>query len=151
MTSLPEISTELATYFALASGALGTGIASTAAQRITDGTIDAGQGFFRRLFRIGGEDAPITPPEDLDAQRADQLLGALSAEDRRRLAVALVAWRAEHPDGPLDAARLVKLMTDPDSGDTYNVAAHGPNSVAVGSVGDGATFNVGGSRQRDEE
>lgn len=79
MTSLPDISAELATYFSLATEAVGAAMVASAAQRITDGSIDAGQGYFRRIFRRGsGEDTPIALPEGRSEQRADQLLGALS-------------------------------------------------------------------------
>ncbi|MGV9885143.1 hypothetical protein [Streptomyces sp. NPDC003006] len=146
MTSLPEISAELATYFSLAAETLGAAMVASAAQRVTDGSIDAGQGYFRGLFRRGsGEDTPITLPEGRSEQRADQLLGALSPEDRQRLATALTAWLGEQRDRRPDEARLAELMAAaPAPTRSYHVTAHGPDSAAIGSVGDGATFHFGG-------
>ncbi|MCX4658093.1 hypothetical protein [Streptomyces uncialis] len=146
MTSLPEISAELATYFSLAAGTLGAAMVASAAQRITDGSIEAGQGCFRRLFRGGsGEEAVVALPAGHSEQRADQLLGSLSPEDRERLAEALTAWVGEQRDHRLEEARLAELLVDAKAPTrTYHVTAHGPNSAAVGSVGDGATFHFGG-------
>ncbi|MEU7045644.1 hypothetical protein AB0A77_31935 [Streptomyces varsoviensis] len=150
MTSFPEISAELATYFSLAAETLGAAVVASAAQRIADGSIEVGQGCFRRLFRRRGEDTPIALPEGRSEPRADHLLGALSAEDRHRLAAALMAWLGEQGDRGWDAARLADLMTAaPAPTRTYHVAAHGPNSAAIGSVGDGATFRFGVGRPED--
>ncbi|MYY09530.1 hypothetical protein GT204_11540 [Streptomyces sp. SID4919] len=149
MTSLPEISAELATYFSLAAGTLGAARVASAAQRITDGSIEAGQGYFRRLFR-GGEEAVVALPAGHSEQRADQLLGSLSPEDRARLAEALTAWVGEQRDHRLEEARLAELLVGAKAPTrTYHVTAHGPNSAAVGSVGDGATFHFGGGRHGD--
>lgn len=155
MISLPEISAELATYFSLAAGTLGTALVGSAAQRVADGSIEAGQGYFRRLFRRdGGEDSPVELPEGRSEERADELLGTLSAEDRLRLAEALTAWVGEHRDRrPEEAhpgeARLAELIAAKAHTTTYNVTAHGPNSAAIGSVGHGATFHFGGGSGRD--
>ncbi|MFD7526515.1 MULTISPECIES: hypothetical protein [unclassified Streptomyces] len=163
MSSLPEISAELATYFSLATQSLGAALVGSAAQRIADGSIEAGQGCFRRLFRRGGgEDGPLVElPEGRSEERADQLLGALSTEDRQRLAEALTAWideqrdrtpDAARPDGArldetrLDEARLAELIVAGAHTHTYNVTAQGANSAAIGSVGAGATFNFGSGR-----
>ncbi|MGC9497805.1 hypothetical protein [Streptomyces sp. WG7] len=151
MTSLPEISAELATYFALAAETLGVAMVASAAQRVTDGSIDAGQGYFRRLFRRGGEDTPLALPEGGSEQRADRLLGELSPEDRQRLAAALTAWLGEQRDRRPDQARLADLLAAaPAPTRTYHVTAHGPNSAAIGSVGDGATFNFGGGSRHGD-
>ncbi|MEV0266275.1 hypothetical protein AB0I49_33710 [Streptomyces sp. NPDC050617] len=183
MSSFPEISAELAAYFSLAAETLGAAMVGSAAQRIADGSIDAGQGCFRRLFRRGsGGDTPIALPGGRSEHRADQLLGVLSPEDRDRLAAALTTWIGEQRDrGPdragldgagldgagldgagldgagldgarLDEARLVELMAAaPAPARTYHVTAHGPNSAAIGSVGDGATFRFGGGDGRHED
>ncbi|GLF95097.1 hypothetical protein [Streptomyces yaizuensis] len=146
MASLPAISAELAAYFSLAAQTLGAAMVASAAQRITDGSIEAGQGHFRRLFRRGGgEDTPLALPEGRSEQRADELLDGLSAEDRQRLAEALLAWLGEQGDHEPDEARLAELVAAaPSPTCTYHVTAHGPHSAAVGSVGDGATFHFGG-------
>ncbi|MCX4847342.1 hypothetical protein [Streptomyces sp. NBC_00893] len=160
MSSLPEISAELATYFSLATESLGAALVGSAAQRIADGSIEAGQGCFRRLFRRGGEDdTRVELPEDRSEERADQLLGALSAEDRQRLAEALLAWIDEQRDGTPDEARpdgvrpdearLAELIAAKAQTHTYNVTAQGPNSAAIGSVGAGATFHFGSGSGRD--
>ncbi|MEV5986158.1 hypothetical protein AB0L85_14185 [Streptomyces sp. NPDC052051] len=117
-----------------------------AAQRIADGSTEWGQGCFRRLFRRGGgEDTALALPEGRSEQRADHLLGALSPEDRQRLAEALTVWLGEQRDRRPDEARLAELMAAaPAPARTYHVTAHGPNSAAIGSVGDGATFHLGG-------
>ncbi|MEV0280007.1 hypothetical protein AB0I22_26945 [Streptomyces sp. NPDC050610] len=153
MSSFPEISAELATYFSLATETLGAAMVASAAQRIADGSIDAGQGYFRRLFRRGsGEDAPIALPEGRSEERADHLLGVLSPEDRHRLAAALEAWLGEQRDSTPDEARLAELMSAaPAPARAYHVTAHGPNSAAIGSVGDGATFRFGGGGDRHED
>ncbi|MDV9197268.1 hypothetical protein [Streptomyces sp. Wh19] len=156
MSSLPEISAELATYFSLATQSLGAALVGSAAQRIADGSIEAGQGCFRRLFRRGGgEDGTLVElPEGRSEERADQLLGALSTEDRQRLAEALMAWideqRDRSPDAArLDEARLAELIAAKAHTHTYNVTAQGANSAAIGSVGAGATFNFGSGRDGD--
>ncbi|WP_406160216.1 DUF1552 domain-containing protein [Streptomyces sp. NBC_01005] len=148
MSSLPEISAELATYFSLATQSLGAALVGSAAQRIADGSIEAGQGCFRRLFRRGGgEDGTLVElPEGRSEERADQLLGALSTEDRQRLAEALMAWIDEQRDRTPDAARLAELIAAKAHTHTYNVTAQGANSAAIGSVGAGATFNFGSGR-----
>ncbi|MFE3678362.1 hypothetical protein [Streptomyces griseus] len=152
MTGLPEISAELATYFSLTAEVLGAAMVASAAQRLTDGSIDAGQGYFRRIFRRdSGEDTPIALPEGRSEQRADQLLGALSIEDRQRLAAALTAWLGEQRDRRPDEARLAELMAAaPTSNRTYHVTATGPNSAAIGSVGNGATFHFGGGSRHGD-
>ncbi|MBT2900164.1 hypothetical protein [Streptomyces sp. McG3] len=152
MTSLPEISAELATYFSLTAEVLGAAMVASAAQRLTDGSIDAGQGYFRRLFRRGGgEDTPIGLPEGRSERRADELLGALSPEDRERLAAALTAWVGEQRDRRPDEARLAELVASaPAPNRTYNVTAQGPNSAAFGSVGDGAAFHFGGGSRHED-
>ncbi|MER7968577.1 hypothetical protein ABTX35_06125 [Streptomyces sp. NPDC096080] len=151
MISLPEISAELATYFSMAAGTLGTALMEGAAQRVADGSIEAGQGYFRRLFRLDeADDSQVELPQGGSEERADALLGALSSEDRLRLAEALAAWvgevRDRQPGKPhLGEARLAELIGEKVHTATYNVTANGPNSAAIGSVGPSATFHFGGS------
>lgn len=151
MTSLPEISTELATYFSLAAETLGAAMVASAAQRITDGSINTGQGYFRRLFRrSGSEDTPIALPEGRSEERADQLLDALLPEDRQRLAAALTAWLRERWDHRPDEARLAQLMAAASAPASIHVTTNGANSPAIGSVGPNATIQFGdGSRHLD--
>ncbi|MFE6777248.1 hypothetical protein [Streptomyces sp. NPDC057702] len=152
MTSLPEISAELATYFSLSVEVLGAAVVASAAQRMSDGSIDAGQGYFRRLFRSSREDVLMPFPEGRSEQRADQLLGALSSKDRQRLASALTAWLGEQRNGCPDEARLAELMAaGPAPTRVHHVTAYGSNSAAIGSVGDGATFHFGGGSRHGAE
>ncbi|MFF3495298.1 hypothetical protein ACFYWS_28560 [Streptomyces sp. NPDC002795] len=150
MTGLPEISTDLATYFSMAANTLGAAMVASAAQRITDGSIEAGRGYFRRLFRReDGRETSLVLTGDRSEQRADQLLGSLSAEDRARLADALTTWVCERRhEGGLDEGRLAQLLAAPAAAPTYNVTSHGAHSAAIGQVGPNATFNLGGDGHR---
>jgi hypothetical protein len=151
MTSLPEISTELATYFSLAAETLGAAMVASAAQRITDGSINTGQGYFRRLFRRGGsEDTPIALPEGRSEERADQLLGALLPEDRQRLAAALTVWLREQCDRLPGEARLAELMAADPAHIRRGPTTYGSYSPVIGSVGSNATFNFGGGSRHGD-
>ncbi|MGW0464545.1 hypothetical protein ACWDX6_04600 [Streptomyces sp. NPDC003027] len=152
MSELLHISAELAPYFATAAGAFGTALATTAAQRITDESVARGPGVFRRIFRRDDGSVPSLDLNDgLEESRADELLNALGTAEREQLARALLTWLRERDSG-LDPDRLLELVRSAAPGTThtttYNVTSRGAGSLAVGSVGEGATFHLGGGADR---
>ncbi|MFJ8664339.1 hypothetical protein [Streptomyces sp. NPDC093600] len=152
MSELLHISAELAPYFATAAGVFGTALATTAAQRITDESVMRGPGVFRRIFRRDdGSEPALDLTDGLEESRADELLNALGTAEREQLARALIAWLRERDSG-LDPDRLLELVRSAASGTThtttYNVTSRGAGSLAVGSVGEGAVFHLGGGGDR---
>ncbi|GEB57722.1 hypothetical protein [Streptomyces gardneri] len=151
MSELLTVTAEVAPYLSTFFGALGGAVATTAVQRVADGTVDAGEGFLRRLVPWGDR----TDPELLDEEeehRADDGLSRLDENERRQLAGALTQWleEAEEDGVAPDPERLVELVREIDEEDqpvtqvTKNYATYGPNSAIIDSVGDNATFTFGG-------
>ncbi|MCZ0980695.1 hypothetical protein O1L60_21595 [Streptomyces diastatochromogenes] len=133
----------------------GVGGGGAAVQRVADGTVATGEGFLRRLFRRDdGTDPALGLAEGgPDERRADELLSRLDLAERRLLAQALTTWLGEAGAGAgaLDPERLKELVRAADAPSTTHVATYGPDSMAVGRIGDHATFHLGGgdrSRRR---
>ncbi|WP_405743815.1 hypothetical protein OG422_18880 [Streptomyces sp. NBC_01525] len=145
MSELATVSAEIAPYLAMAASSLGTSVLTAAQQRITERTVDAGEGFFRRLLgrdgdRLGGGAAPV-----LDVGRATSLdarLARLDDTERRALAEAMADWLA----GPVtarDAAGFLSHMAPHLSGTTINSpTTYGDHSAAIGVVN--GTVHLGG-------
>ncbi|GAA3165036.1 MULTISPECIES: hypothetical protein [Streptomyces] len=145
MSELATVSAEIAPYLAMAASSLGTSVLVAAQQRITERTVDAGEGFFRRLLGreadpIGGGTEPV-----LDVDRATALDGSLARLDdaeRRALAEAVAAWLS----GPVtarDAAGFLSHLAPHLSGTTINSpTAYGDHSAAIGVVN--GTVHLGG-------
>ncbi|MEU3688083.1 hypothetical protein [Streptomyces narbonensis] len=152
MSELLTVTAGVAPVFAAVAGTLGSAVAGAAVQRFADGTVATGEGFLRRLFRRGdGTGAAVALGVDDEAeQRADAELARLDEDELRRLAEALTAWLAEAEGAAPDPERLVELVratapAPPTAPSTTHVTAHGDYSVAVDTIGDNATFHLGGS------
>ncbi|WP_399087137.1 hypothetical protein ACGH2B_09935 [Streptomyces sp. BBFR2] len=145
MSELATVSAEIAPYLAMAASSLGTSVLAAAQQRITERTVDAGEGFFRRLLgrdgdRLGGGTEPV-----LDIGRAaslDARLARLDDAERQALAKALTAWLAG-PATARDAAGFLSHLAPHLSGTTVNSpVAYGDHSAAIGVVN--GTVHLGG-------
>ncbi|MGA5197433.1 hypothetical protein [Streptomyces exfoliatus] len=154
MSELLTVTAGVAPVFAAAAGALGSAVAGAAVQRFADGTVATGEGFLRRLFRRddGTDPALALGVDDETERRADEELSRLDENERRCLAQALTAWLAEAEGGAPGPERLVELVRaaspPPLPPSTTHVTANGQYSVAVQSIGDNATFNLGGGDDR---
>ncbi|MEU5215307.1 hypothetical protein AB0G79_03790 [Streptomyces sp. NPDC020807] len=153
MSELLTVTAEVAPYLSTFFGAVGGAVATRAVDRVADTTVEAGEGFLRRLVPWG--DRP--DPELLDAdeeRRADEGLSRLDEDERRQLAEVLTDWLAEaEEDGVVpDPERLVALVrereTDPETAApapavTKTYTTYGSKSPIIDKVGDNATFNFG--------
>ncbi|MFI0929831.1 hypothetical protein [Streptomyces sp. NPDC021012] len=150
MSELLTAAAGVAPVFAAAATTLGSAVAGAAVQRVADGTVATGEGFLRRLFRRDdGTDPVLDVAEgEVDERRADELLSGLDLAERRLLAQALATWLGESGagTGALDPERLKELVRAAEAPSTTHVAAYGPHSMAVGRIGDNATFNLGGGQ-----
>ncbi|MFB7517701.1 hypothetical protein [Streptomyces sp. NPDC056144] len=155
MSELLTVTAEVAPYLSTFFGTLGGAVATTAVQRVADGSVDAGEGFLRRLVPWGDRTDPELLDEDEERQ-ADAGLSRLDEDERRELAGVLTDWLAEaEEDGVVpDPERLVELVrereTDPEAAAlapppavTKTYTTSGPNSPIIDKVGDNATFNFG--------
>ncbi|MGY3681866.1 hypothetical protein [Streptomyces sp. TE33382] len=163
MSELISVATALAPAFTSAAAMFGSAVLTSASDRIADQTVTAGEGFFRGLVsrnrEAGGERAtdPAGASADgaadgahgtdggLGAERADELdalLDSLDEEERRALARAVTAW-LRGPSRELDADHLVDHVhrvsgvpaPTPVTHTTHTtVTAHGPHSIAAGSI-----------------
>ncbi|QES20664.1 hypothetical protein DEJ46_17335 [Streptomyces venezuelae] len=138
--------------FAAVAGTLGSAVAGAAVQRFADGTVDTGESFLRRIFRRGDGTGPAAAlgVDDETERRANEELARLDEDELRRLAEALTAWLADAEGDAPAPERLVELVrattpAPPAAPSTTQVTAHGDYSVAVQTIGDNATFNLGGS------
>ncbi|WP_327681516.1 hypothetical protein [Kitasatospora sp. NBC_00458] len=137
----------IAPYFTIAATTFGTQLAQEATQRVAEGTVDAGQGFFRRLFgRRSDEVAEALDSHQLDEGQVDALLTGLNETDRRRLAQALSSWLGGATTSGLAAERLVELVqAAAPAGSTAPgpVTSYGDRTINGGTFGDKNTFNFG--------
>ncbi|MFE7548320.1 hypothetical protein [Streptomyces gardneri] len=151
MSELLTVTAGVAPVLATVAGTLGSAVAGAAVQRFADGTVTTGEGFLRRLFRRGDDAEPaLALGVDGEAERrADEALARLDEDELRRLAEALTAWLADAQGDAPDPERLVDLVrattpAPPAPASTTHVTAHGDYSVAVRTIGDNATFHLGG-------
>ncbi|MFE2111425.1 hypothetical protein ACFXAF_36960 [Kitasatospora sp. NPDC059463] len=146
MSELLTDITAIAPYFTVAATTFGTQLAQEAAQRVATGTADAGEGFFRRLFgRRSGEVPGALVRHNLPEDEVDRLLLGLSEYDRIRLAEALATWLDGGATDGLAPERLVEAVraVHVEQPGPVTVTTNGPNSIAVNTIGNGATFNLG--------
>ncbi|MFF7702778.1 hypothetical protein [Streptomyces lydicus] len=154
MSELATVSAEIAPYLALAANSLGTSVLAAAQQRITERTVTAGEGFFRRLLHHGTDsgdgDGPSlgggTAQPLLDLRRADaldELLTRLDDQERQLLSAALSAW-LRGPASQRDASHLLAHVARlaPSDGATtvYNA---GQGSIAAVDIH--GNIHMGGS------
>ncbi|MEU9112250.1 hypothetical protein AB0D04_10740 [Streptomyces sp. NPDC048483] len=152
MSDLANVSAEIAPYLALAANSLGTAVITQAQQRIAEGTVAAGEGFFRRLLhRDGAGDlGDGTAQPLLDTRRADALderLAGLGEQDRQLLSDAVTAWLrapADRRDAPHLLEHIAQRAPATSTQITHNnhATATGQGSIAANKIE--GTINVGG-------
>ncbi|MET9401133.1 hypothetical protein [Kitasatospora sp. NPDC002965] len=146
MSELLADITAIAPYFTVAATTFGTHLTQEAAQRVAGGTLDAGQGFFRRLFgRHSDEVAEALDRHHLAEEQVDTLLSGLGDAERLRLAQALSSWLGSATTSGLSAERLVDLVRTAPAGPVTNTST-GDRTIVGGSFGDNNTFNFGDTR-----
>ncbi|MFJ8043868.1 hypothetical protein ACIRBX_25540 [Kitasatospora sp. NPDC096147] len=147
MSELLTDITAIAPYFTVAATTFGTQLAQEASQRLAGSTVEAGQGFFRRLLgRRSEEVAEVLESHQLDETRVDRLLTGLGEEDRRRLAEALAAWLGERTAEALAQDRLVELVRAPAPGSRTTITSTGDRTIVGATFGDNTTVNFGDGR-----
>ncbi|MFE4517408.1 hypothetical protein ACFRMQ_24800 [Kitasatospora sp. NPDC056783] len=147
MSELLTDITAIAPYFTVAATTFGTHLAQEAAQRVATGTVDAGEGFFRRLFgRSSGEVPGALVRHNLPEEEVDLLLNGLSEADRVRLAEALSTWLRGGATNGFAPERLVEAVraVHAEQSGPVTITTYGDQSPAIEKVGDNATFNFGG-------
>ncbi|WLQ35375.1 hypothetical protein P8A18_18965 [Streptomyces castrisilvae] len=137
MSLLIDLAGQLVPHFSYFAARMTDGVMEGAVQRITDRTVDAGEGAFRHLVGLDGaaaadDEAALTPRA---ADELDSMVARLNTEERERLAAALTTW-LENPRGRDSLVDLVEApRSRPGPGPHISVESHGDYTTVIGSVG----------------
>ncbi|MEE1931000.1 hypothetical protein V1J52_22945 [Streptomyces sp. TRM 70351] len=137
MSELLAASAALVPVISAAAAGFAGAVVESAQTQFADSAVLRGRALIGRLLSRRPEDPPQTP-EDADAAAR---IRALPPEDRLLLETAVGEWLAA--GSPRDGAALHERIRDACSGDTYHVASHGPNSPAIGRIGEIGTMSFG--------
>ncbi|WP_406453163.1 hypothetical protein OG782_20955 [Streptomyces sp. NBC_00876] len=140
MSLLFELVGQLAPHASLFAGRMADGAMEGVIQRITDRTVDGGEGVFRRLIGRGGQNpggpAGLSEP---DAVELDALLDRLNEAERAQLAAALTTWLNGSPDrqdlNELVGAPASVPVPAPAPAPSTTVNSTGDNNIVIGNVG----------------
>ncbi|MGW2471610.1 hypothetical protein [Streptomyces sp. NPDC001665] len=148
MSLLLDLAHMIAPRFSFFADRLADGMMERTVERISDRTLEAGEGAFRSLV---GRDAPEVDDETAltpeTAGELDRRLGELTDEERAQLASAILTW-LRSPEG--ERHGLVDLVAEqqrepaPASSST-TVTSYGNDNTVMGNV---ETFNQHVRRDR---